>query len=252
MKIQYCSDLHLEFSDNKSYLKNNPLKVVGDILLLAGDIVPFAILEREKDFFNFCSDNFKHTYWIPGNHEYYSYDASFRSGKFKEEIRSNVTLLNNETVELEGVKLIFTTLWSHISAKSSWYIQKRLSDFHVIKYDTGRFTPSHYNQLHEDSLNFLLNAISKKTELKTIVVTHHVPTFLNYPEQYKGDTLNEAFATELFPKIETSNIDFWIYGHHHANTPSFQIGKTTMLTNQLGYVQNNEHTTFNREALINL
>ena len=34
MKIQYASDLHLEFSDNASYIKYNPLEVVGDILVL--------------------------------------------------------------------------------------------------------------------------------------------------------------------------------------------------------------------------
>lgn len=250
MKLQYCSDLHLEFEENKNFLKANSLKPKGDILLLAGDIVPFAIMDREKDFFDFCSDNYKQTYWIPGNHEYYY--ASFRNGRLNDNIRSNVKLLNNEVIELEGVKLIFTTLWSHISPKNQWYIQKRLSDFQVIKYNNEIFTPQHYNQLHESSLDFLSTATAKSFKEKTVVVTHHVPTFLNYPEQYKGDTLNEAFATEQFEFISKSKIDFWIYGHHHANTPALKIGETIMLTNQLGYVQSDEHKSFNCEAVIEI
>ncbi len=38
MKIQYASDLHLELRDNMNYLKSNPLPVIGEILVLAGDI----------------------------------------------------------------------------------------------------------------------------------------------------------------------------------------------------------------------
>ncbi|OFY84581.1 MAG: metallophosphoesterase [Bacteroidetes bacterium RIFCSPLOWO2_12_FULL_35_15] len=250
MKLQYCSDLHLEFEGNKNFLKKIPLKKTCDILILAGDIVPFAIMDRENDFFNFCSDNYKQTYWIPGNHEYYY--ASFRNGRLNDNIRSNVKLLNNQVIELEGVKLVFTTLWSHISPKNQWFIQKRLSDFQAIKYNGEIFTPHHYNLLHESSLNFITSATARKFKGKTIVVTHHVPTFLNYPEKFKGDTLNEAFASEQFEFISKSKIDFWIYGHHHANTPAFKIGETTMLTNQLGYVQSDEHKSFNSDAVIEI
>ena len=52
MIIQYASDLHIEFADNWRYLRDNPLEVIGDILILAGDI---AYLGDD----NYC----KHPFW---------------------------------------------------------------------------------------------------------------------------------------------------------------------------------------------
>ena len=77
-----------------------------------------------------------------------------------------------------------------------------------------------------------------------------MPTLFNYPEKYKGTTINEAFAVELFDLIEDSNIDYWIYGHHHSNTSDFTIGKTRLLTNQVGYVSHDEHQEFDNAAVI--
>ena len=83
-----------------------------------------------------------------------------------------------------------------------------------------------------------------------MVVTHHVPTLLNYPKKYRNSSINEAFAVELYNLIETQQPNYWIYGHHHFNTTDFRIGNTQMLTNQLGYVAYNEHRGYKVDTVI--
>ena len=74
MKIQYMSDLHLEFSDNSRWLKHNELPVTGDVLVLAGDI--FYLKNKVAPLANFwkwASANYRQVLIVPGNHEYYNY-----------------------------------------------------------------------------------------------------------------------------------------------------------------------------------
>lgn len=252
LKIQYASDLHLEFPANKEYLKQHPLQPIGDVLVLAGDVVPFASIEKHKDFFNYVSDHFESTYWLPGNHEYYHFDIAEKSGVLHEKIRNNVFLVNNTSVIHENTKLVFSTLWSKISSGHQWQIERSLNDFYVIKHNGFRFSTEKYNQLHEESLDFIQSELKALKGEKALVFTHHCPTFLNYPLQYKGDLLNEAFAVELFDLIESSKIAYWVYGHHHSNTPEFKIGKTKLITNQLGYVQQNEHILFETKKVLEI
>ena len=252
MKIQYASDLHLEFPANKDFLKRYPLQPVGDVLVLAGDLVPFSVMEQHQDFFSYVSDHFKTTYWLPGNHEYYHFDVAEKSGVMNDAIRSNVFLMNNTSVVHENVKLVFSTLWSHIRPGNQWQIERSLNDFHLIKHKGYRFSAERYNQIHEESLAFIHDEIKKGQNEKMAVFTHHCPTFQNYPEQYKGDVLNDAFAVELHDLIEPSEIAYWVYGHHHANTAEFTIGKTKLMTNQLGYVHRNEHQLFENNKIIEL
>ncbi len=251
MTIQYASDLHLEFKQNKEFLKINPLQPKGDVLLLAGDIVPFAVMDQHNDFFNYISDHFKTTYWIPGNHEYYYFDLVEKCGVFNENIRSNIHLVNNVVINEGGIDLIFSTMWSKINPANQWQIENGMSDFQVIKYNKLRFSSQQYNLLHEENLQFIISALQQNTTDKKIVVTHHAPTFMHYPEIYKGSTLNDAFAVELTELINTTQPNYWIYGHHHYNTPDFNIGNTQLLTNQLGYVKQNEHLLFNPLKTIN-
>ncbi len=136
-----------------------------------------------------------------------------------------------------------------IYEKSIAKIQQRLSDFYAIRYNNGVLLPAVYNQLHQDSLTFINQELTSAKDERKIVVTHHAPTFQNYPEEYKGDPLNDAFATELHDLIDRAKIDYWIYGHHHRNIPDFNIGNTNILTNQLGYVKYNENKGFKNKCI---
>jgi hypothetical protein len=60
--------------------------------------------------------------------------------------------------------------------------------------------------------------------------------------------LNRAFVVELHDFIFDNEIDFWLYGHSHANVNEVDINGTKMLCNQLGYVHHGEHASFNPEV----
>lgn len=125
-------------------------------------------------------------------------------------------------------------------------------DFQLIRNSGKMFTPADSAQLHEKCKAFITSAINEEQTERTVIVTHHLPTFLNYPERYRGDILNEGFATELYDFIEDSDADYWIFGHHHHNTPDFNIGRTKLITNQLGYVHRKEHLEYRSDYVIEI
>ena len=94
MKIQYCSDLHLEMAENLRFLTRNPLTPTGEILVLAGDIMTIDVSPKFNDFINFASDHYAAVYWLPGNHEYYGFDIAEKPGPLYEKIRDNFFLVN--------------------------------------------------------------------------------------------------------------------------------------------------------------
>ncbi|MEM6397242.1 MAG: metallophosphoesterase [Bacteroidota bacterium] len=250
MLFQICSDLHLEFPNNRAWISENPLIPKADILIIAGDTYYLDRDWTEFEFIRRISKDFKHTYIIPGNHEYYGgYDVSTGLGQRQVEILPNVTLLNNTSLDIDGVRLIFSTMWSKIN-RNMLAIMRGMNDFRLINYLDHKFNINDYNLLHEKAWSFLEKEIAKPG--KKLVITHHLPSELCNAEEHKGSELNEAFCIDKTRFIENNDIDYWVYGHSHRNTPEFEIGGTKMVTNQLGYVGWDEHLDFKREFLIQL
>ena len=119
MKIQYASDLHLEFSDNSSYLKRNPLISIGDIIVLAGDVGYLNDDNFSKHpFWNWASDNYQQVIVAVGNHELYKYyDLAQMLHGLVCSIRDNVKCYYNAVVQIENTDLIISTLWAKMRSE---------------------------------------------------------------------------------------------------------------------------------------
>lgn len=251
MKIQYCSDLHLEFSTNSRWLEKRPLKVAGEVLVLAGDIVPLRDEFLTHPFFRMVSENYRQVFWVPGNHEFYYSDIHAFGGTLNKTIYGNIHIVNNVQVDDEGIRFLFTTLWSRISEVNQALVERNLADFGCITSKKGRFRASDYNLLHDASLAFLEQAMAQKSG-KTVVVTHHLPSPRCQSVRAVPGPVDEAFYTNLDHFIEPGNVSFWIHGHSHYNHAPVYIGKTIVLSNQLGYVELNEQGTFRSNAYFSI
>ena len=258
LRIQYVSDLHLEFLQNRQWIAEHPLEVTGDILLVAGDTAYLDLPDSKHDtysqyeFWDWASNHYEQVIVCLGNHEFYGYyDLSSITEGYCKEIRHNVHAYYNGLVHIGEIDIIVSTLWSKIEPHNAFLTERNVSDFYRIIYGNHRLTADDFNREHERCFAFIKRAVTESTAKAKIVLTHHVPTQLCTAEEFRNSTINGAFTVELGDFIADSGIDFWIYGHSHRNIKA-QIGRTCIVSNQLGYVSHGEHLTngFDFSAMI--
>ena len=152
MKLQYASDLHLEFQENSRWLRDNPLNPIGDILVLAGDICYLgAEMYYKHPFINWCADNFEQTIIVPGNHELYkSFDINTLEEGWEEQIKSNLKIVYNKVISLDDVDLIMSTLWARIHQYDAYYTEHGVSDFRRIRNGEYRLSWERFNDEHDN------------------------------------------------------------------------------------------------------
>lgn len=254
MKIQYASDLHLEFAENRVILEQGcGIVPAGDILVLAGDVSYLGDMKMMKRrFFDWCEEHYRQTFIVPGNHEFYhGYDIAQTMVDYEYVYRANVRYLNNSSVVLNDTELFFTTLWTKISPIFLRTIQRRMNDFKYGVLNGERFTANEVDDLHRRSVEWLASALKASTAKTKIVVTHHCPTMRTSFNSDPGGALNSAFQVDMDSFIERTGADYWIYGHtHYSGGSGTVIGKTKLLCNQLGYVFYGENKDFVPDTVI--
>lgn len=246
LKIQFVSDLHLEFAQNRQYLQDHPLQVTGDILLIAGDSayldMPLSGQDTYSDytFWDWASVNYNQVIVCLGNHDFYGhYDLATMPDGYCKQIRHNVHAYYNNVVHLQDTDIIVSTIWAKIEPHDAFLTERNVSDFYRIMYNGHRLTAEDFNHEHERCLQFIKKAVADSQAKTKIVLTHHVPTHLCTAEEFRGSTIGGAFTVELGDYIADSGIDYWIYGHSHRNIDA-QIGTTRLMSNQFGYLSHGE------------
>jgi predicted MPP superfamily phosphohydrolase len=250
MKINYLSDLHLEFYKKNfdfNKLFNFKSGEIGDILCLCGDI-GYPEMQNYSDFIDFCSKYFKYVFIISGNHEYYSLKNNNKTIQNTNELietickkYTNVHFLNNKTIYLEecDMHIIGSTLWVEID--DTFDMSKcPFNDFKNIyyNYDGAKYklNTDFMDLMYFESVEFLEEELEKlkDTKSKVIILTHHLPSFKLIAPKYKSNPTNFLYASNLDHFFDKFKINYWLSGHSHSPN-NIKLNNTTLLLNPIGY-----------------
>lgn len=247
LSIQIVSDLHLEFLSCKPNIIFHFIQPSASYLAMVGDICLFENDVFLQGLFRYLSQCFKKILYIPGNHEYYQKSKEKKTKECLLEkakqltIHTNVIIMDNETITLEGVKIIGTTLWSHVPRIHHSFIQNYSNDYRMIytEDETNKIRPitvMDTNRWNKESIQFLTEELNKANENKeqVLVLTHHAPIFEHTSSlEYKGSIGTLAFANQL-QSLLGSPLHTWVFGHTHWRC-DFVHKQTRIISNAYGY-----------------
>ena len=244
LKIQIISDLHLEFGDISVPM------VDRDLLIIAGD------LDFGKKPITFIKEQLKISpvIYILGNHEFYHQDYDEIMDFWKKIKIANFYFLENSAVELNGIRFLGAILWTDMNQGNNLVINAAkvgLNDFHVIRKDNRKFTPEDSIILHNQSVKWLKSELKKKFNGKTVVITHHLPSYLSVHKKYEKSPINPCFYSDLNNLIKKFKPNLWIHGHTHDSF-DYVLDKTRIVCNPHGYLNYEQNKKYDPSMIIEI
>ena len=242
MNIQYTSDLHIDHTERRA---SSSEYIVGDVLVIAGDVA--GQINHVAAFLQSRTEAGVPILFVPGNHEFYGYPFKKYSSMLRKKLPMGVFLLDRTEIMISGVRFLGCTLWTDFEGESidvMDYCENDMPDFQFILNEYGGFISAE-DQLdrHKEEREWLSEPLSVPFSGPTVVVTHHAPSFRSISPEFANSPLNPAFASDLEKFILKYSPDIWIHGHTHESA-DYQIGKTRVVCNPLGYSVDGPGATF--------
>lgn len=233
MKIRCLSDLHLEFT---GYEIDYLTPAGEDLVVLAGDIgIGVAGLDWAR---RAIPD--RPVVYVLGNHEYYKHDFDTLLADARQRVAgSNVHLLENDALDLGGLRILGCTLWTDFRAlgearrePAMKLATRLLNDYAVIDRGARRLSVEDTERSCLRSVQWLAAAIAA-SDRPVLVVSHHPPT-LATQSPFFANTLGSAIFHNDFDALIAPPVRAWIHGHTHYSVERY-INGVPVLSNQRGY-----------------
>lgn len=262
MKIQFCSDLHLEWE--------GVTLPGGEVLVLAGDIAESRKVVRHKQAWELLTAEeqadpkyvelyrcwtfwlqqtakYDRVFYVAGNHEAYHGRFDLTHDELRGVLPANVTLMENDVVEYGDVVFLGATLWTNANNHDQltlYTLKHNMNDYKVIKVHNKtadiyhKLTPETTVATHVKTVNWFRETLPQYAGRKVVVITHHAPSFMSISEQYRGPGdfhMNGGYASDLSEFIlDHPQIKAWWHGHVHS-THDYMIGTTRIMASPRGY-----------------
>lgn len=279
MKLQLLSDLHLE-----AHPHFTPSPAVGaDVLVLAGDIGSYQAgsLLSDDDFgLARFSPLPQYAGWptpvvfVPGNHEYDMQDFDAAHARLRRTCdRLGLIWLERESMVLQGVRFVGTTLWSDFDALADHAgitdpgqrLQRREKAFRAANFylsktgSTRQGVPFLAAEVREQALvcqSWLRNALAQPFAGTTVAVTHFAPSLLSADPRYGLVPGTAGFCNALDDCLPHAQL--WLHGHLHAPSDYLVRGARAdgapwscrIVANPLGYARKGEQATFQPHCVL--
>jgi len=247
MKIQIISDLHQEFGISELSFDK------ADLVILAGDTnLGTKGIEWAKKHIG------KPVIYILGNHEYYKGSYPNTLHKIREASNdSNVTVLENDRIEFNGIRFHGATLWTDFSlfgnpVEYGIICQTRMNDYKQIRRDPSyaKLRTIDTFKIHQFSRMWLEESLEESRDYKNVVISHHAPSLKSVPELYKNDPVTAAYASNLEGLMSKYKPLYWIHGHIHTPV-RYKVEETEVICNPHGYI-NEKYNDYEKELIIEI